>query len=142
MKHLKKKALKYIDQFLENIGLMRLSAHENFRDSCEEFAKDYLRSKSGLTVGGLPATIDGGIFRAAPAVIGSQVVLRASTFEKGMVVAPWVRNAHISECRFVSPPDSPSGRSAVEIYSTTYPHGMNAILKGDPHQYRQEEAER
>lgn len=114
MKHLKKKALKYIDQFLESIGLMRLSAHENFRDSCEEFAKDYLRSKSGLTVGGLPATIDGEIFHATPVVIGSWVRFRASVFEKGLILAPWIQNVHISGCNFVSPPDSPSGRSAVE----------------------------
>lgn len=90
--NIKTKALKVLDQFLENIGLMRTATHEEFRVNCEEFAKDYMQGSSGLTVGGVSGRINGGVFSKTVVVCGSNVSIDGSRLEKGMVIAPWVKN--------------------------------------------------
>src|SRR5690554_3672822 len=87
---------KVIDQFLENIGLMRLKKYEEFRVQCEEFAKDYLEGSSGITLGGLPGQLVGGTAYKTLVVIGSYVRILDARAEHGVVVAPWVRGFYAS----------------------------------------------
>lgn len=90
--NIKTKALKVLDQFLKNIGLMRTSTHEEFRGKCEEFAKDYMQGTSGLTIGGEQGWIKGGVFLKTVVVCGSNISIDGSRLEQGMVIAPWVKN--------------------------------------------------
>lgn len=92
--NIKTKALKVFDQFLENIGLMRTATHEEFRDECEEFAKDYMVGASGVTVGREPGWIKGGTISKTLVVCGSNIRIDGLRLEQGMVVAPWVKNFH------------------------------------------------
>lgn len=106
---------KFADQLLENLGLMRISDHEKFRLSCEEFAKDYLDASSGLTIGSESGFISGGEMHATAVVIGSNVRLSSITLMNGVVVAPWAKNFVAMSCRSDKPVKSKNCRALIRL---------------------------
>lgn len=123
--NIKKHIKRAVDQFMENMGWMRISDHEKFRFSCEEFAKDYLDASSGLTIGSESGFINGGEMYATAVVIGSNVRLSSTALMNGGVVAPWVKNFVAMSCRSEKPVEPKNCRALVRL-----PNGK-PLFKGE-----------